>query len=81
MRKEPNPFGSEPPPFFLFFMHSSPMCSIASAHLVPIRRLIFDFYSDFSKNGVTILEHIMVLVHSDIILVMHPLKSGFYNIL
>ena len=23
----------------------------------------------------------MVLVHSDIILVMHPLKSGFYNIL
>ena len=47
----------------------------------PFFLIHFRFLLGFSKNGVTILEHIMVLVHSDIILVMHPLKSGFCNIL
>ena len=40
-----------------------------------------DFYSDFSKMVLPFLSISWYIVHSDIILVMHPLKSGFYHLL
>ena len=45
------------------------------------RNEYFDFYSDFSKMELPFLSISWYIVHSDIILVMHPLKSGFYHIL